>query len=198
MNIYRKYSDEDLIEAYSTMMDYSGKPTKEMLTAIETRGGLEKFLNELEFKRIHQSEIGRIRKHVHELCKKGLTLDSIKSSITSETLSENEVDSIIQKRFDEYQFHVSDTKITAKTIYGSLFGFILGTLLGSLFLTLVYSFFATLIFFPIILTYIICYFTIKFFTKQSRSNAVVFVASFLATIASALLASGITYVLTTK
>lgn len=198
MNMYRKYSDEDLIEAYSTMMDYSGKPNAEMLKAIELKGGLEKFLNDIEFKKKHQSEIGRIRKEVHELCKKVSTLETLKDLITSNTLSETEVDDVVQKRFVEYQFHVSNTKITAKTIYGSLIGFMIGTFCGSLFLILAYWFFATFILFPIVLTYIICYFIIKFFTKQSRSNAVVFIASFLATIASMILASGITYMLTMK
>ena len=198
MNMYGKYSDEDLVEAYSTMVDYSGKPNAEMLKAIDDRGGLEKFLNDIEFKKKHQSEIGRIRKQVEEFCKNGATLETLKDAIKSDTLSENEVDNVVQKKCAEYQFHVSNTKITAKTIYGSLIGFVIGTILGSLFLILAYWFFTTLILFPIVLTYIICYFTIKFFTKQSRSNAVVFVASFLATIASMLLASGITYLIATK
>jgi hypothetical protein len=75
--MYRKYSDEDLVEAYSTMMDYSGKPNVEMLQAIELRGGMEKFLYDIEFKKKHQSEIGRIRKQVQELCEKGATLETL-------------------------------------------------------------------------------------------------------------------------
>ena len=41
--MYKKYSDEELIEVYSSMIDYSGKVSKEMLSEIESRGGLEIF-----------------------------------------------------------------------------------------------------------------------------------------------------------
>ncbi|TRX31879.1 hypothetical protein FNW52_17970 [Flavobacterium sp. ZT3R18] len=193
--MYKKYSDEDLKEAYSTMMDYSGKADAGILTEIESRGGLEKFLRQIEIQRINQTEIGRIAKEIRLLNSNGLNKDAIKNSVQSDILSKDELEYLIERKLVEYQAIIADRTITSKTIFGSIFGIILGSVLGCIFLILAISFFGRLVFFPLVGVYIICYFTIKFFTKQSRNNAVVFIASFLSTVISMLLAIGITSIL---
>jgi hypothetical protein len=193
--MYKKYSDEDLKEAYSTMMDYSGKANSEILTEIESRGGLGKFLKQIEIQRINQTEIGRITKEVRLLNSNGLDKNAIKDSVQSDILSKDELEHLIERKLVEHKAIIADRTITSKTIFGSVFGIILGSILGCIFLILAISFFGKLVFFPLVGVYIICYFTIKFFTKQSRNNAVVFIASFLSTVISTLLAIGITSIL---
>ena len=193
--MYRKYSDEDLIEAYSTMMDYSGKANSEILIEIEKRGGLENFLREIEIQKLNQTEIGRIIKEVRLLDSKGLGKNAIKEALESNILTKSELDDLIERKLVEHQAIIADRTITYKTIFGSVLGMILGSILGCVFLISAISFFGELVFFPLVGVYIICYFTIKFFTKQSRNNAVVFIASFLSTVISALLAIGMTSLL---
>ena len=43
--MYNKYSDDELIEAYTTMMDYSGKISNDMVNAIEKEEEWFVFLN---------------------------------------------------------------------------------------------------------------------------------------------------------
>ncbi|MBW4362463.1 hypothetical protein [Flavobacterium taihuense] len=193
--MYKKFSDEDLKEAYSTMMDYSGKANSELLTEIESRGGLEKFLRQIEIQKINQTEIGRITKEIRLLNSNGLDKNAIKDSLQSDILSKDELDYLIEQKLVEHQAIIADRTITSKTIFRSILGMILGSILGSIFLILAISFIGRLVFFPLVGVYIICYFTIKFLTKQSRNNAVVFIASFLSTVISAFLAIGITSIL---
>ena len=186
--MYTKYSDEDLIEAYTTMMDYSGKASKDMLHEIDQRGGMQKFLNQIASKRLYQTEIGRISKEVRLFSQKGIDKVGIMNEIQSELLSEEERVDLIAKKLFEYQAIAADRAINPRTISGSLLGLTIGSVLGAGFYLLSLSIFEQFTFRPLIGSYIICYLTIRFFTKQSRNNAFVFIASFLATVISALLA----------
>ena len=184
---YSKYSDDDLIESYTTMIDYSGKADDALLKEIEHRGGIDSFLKRIENKKTNHKEINRIVKEVHTLSKDYSDLEFIKKFISSDILSQQELDELVAIKFKEHQDMLVDRKIDSKTIIGSVIGTLIGSFLGFLFLVLCLYLFDAFLFFTIVGAYIICYVAIRLITKKSRNNAAVFIASALGTIIATIL-----------
>ncbi len=65
--MYKKFSDEKLIEAYSAMIDYSGTISDDLSNEIESRGGLKAFIEKIERKNILSQEINRVSQEVYSL-----------------------------------------------------------------------------------------------------------------------------------
>ena len=181
---YTKYSDDELLDSWSTMIDYSGKANPDILAEIENRGGMETFLKRKESNEKNKKEIGRISKEVHDGCKNfvGADVEFIKQAITSEILSKEELDSLIERKFIEHPALLADKEINSNTIVGSITGTLIGAVLGALFLIICTAIFKRILFVLLIGVYVISYHTIKFITKKSRNNIVVFIASLIATI----------------
>lgn len=184
---YSKFSYDDLIESYTNMISYSGKVEPEIVKEIENRGGLEKFLRAIDNNKKHRVEVDRIIKQVFELSTDFKDLEFIRQFIKSDILRKDDLDDLIERKFDEYQKISADKKINSKTIFGSLLGILLGSLLGSLFLILSTFIFGGIVFYLIFVVIFICYSSIKLITKQSKSNSVVYVATSIATLISFLL-----------
>ncbi|SHM86809.1 hypothetical protein [Flavobacterium saccharophilum] len=179
---YKNYSNEDLIEAYNTMLDYSGKASNEILLEIDKRGGLDVFLSNIEFNKSNKEEINRISQEVYNLSKDFNDLEFIKGLIKSETLEHNELDKLVTLKFEQNQAFLKNRKIDQKTIFGSLVGMIIGIIISLIFYILVTSLLGKFVFYPIIGVYFICYQAIKLITKQTRDNILVFLSSFAGTI----------------
>lgn len=179
---YKNYSNEELIEAYSTMLDYSGKASNEILLEIDKRGGIDDFLTKIEFNKSNKEEINRISQEIYNLCKDFNDLDFIKGLIKSEILETNELDNLVTLKFNQYQAFLKNRKIDQKTIFGSLVGMIIGIIISLIFYSLVTFLIGKFVFYPIIGVYFICYQTIKLITKQTRDNTFVFLASFIGTL----------------
>jgi len=184
---YRKFSYDDLIRSYTNMITYSGEIDPDILKEIENRGGLAKFLIAIENNKNHRVEVNRIVQQVFELSKDFKDLEFIKQFVKSNVLTKDDLDDLIERKFDEHQKMLSDKKINSKTVVGSLIGIFIGSLLGFLFLLLSIVIFGGIVFYLFFFVAFICYFSIKFITKQSKNNSVVFIASFIATIISILL-----------
>lgn len=190
--MYEKYSDDELIEAYSSMIEYSGEINKEMSTEIEFRGGLESFKKKIEQKNIIVQETKRISAEVYSLTSPETNLEFIKKLITSNILTQEQLNELIENRFLQYQVINNDKAITPRTILGSITGIILSIILSSLLLFFVIKQLQGFFYVLLIPTYILNYFIIKFITKQTRVNWVIFVATFVATVASAIVSLYIT------
>lgn len=184
---YKNYSNEDLIEAYTTMLDYSGKASNEILLEIDTRGGIDDFLSNIEFNKSNKEEINRISQEVYNLSKDFNDLEFIKGLIKSEKLHPNELDNFVTLKFEQHQAFLKNRKIDQKTIVGSLVGMLIGTIVSLIFYILVTSLLGKFVFYPIIGVYFICYQAIKLITKQTRDNTFVFAASFAGTILTMLI-----------
>ncbi|MCM0666104.1 hypothetical protein [Flavobacterium tyrosinilyticum] len=179
---YKNYSDKDLEEAYNTMVDYSGKASKEILLEINNRGGIDVFLSTLESNKINKKEIQRITKEVYDLSNDYSDLDFIKQFVKSDILDSIELNNLIDSKFNEHQEILKDREINQKTIYGSLAGMSLGIIISLLFYILIINLLGKFIYYPIIAVYFICYRSIKFITKQTRDNTFVFLTSLAGTI----------------
>ncbi|MCL9805574.1 hypothetical protein NAT51_08570 [Flavobacterium amniphilum] len=184
---YSKFSYDDLIESYANMIAYSGKVEPEIIQEIENRGGLDKFLRAIDNNKKHRVEVDRIIKEVFELSSDFKDLEFIKQFIKSDVLRHDDLNDLIERKFEEHQKMTADKKINSKTVFGSLLGILAGSLLGFLFLFLSTFIFGGIVSYLFFFVMFICYSSIKFITKQSRNNAVVYVVTFIATVISVLL-----------
>ncbi len=182
--MYGKYSEDELIEAYTTMMDYSGKVESEILNEIEHRGGLEKFLQSMQQKEVNKKESDRILNEIIRFNKEGNDLETIKKIISSEIWTKQHLDAFVENRYIRHQFYLNDKSIDKEVVTKSILGVIVSSLAG----TSIWAFsmlFLKFVFFPIlIVVYFVSYFIIKGFTGKTRNNGVVFIASFVSTIIS--------------
>lgn len=185
---YKKFSEDDLIESCTALIDYSGKANPEILQEIENRGGMESFLTSIEKKKLNQKEINRIARETVELSDDDKDLEFVKRFIKSDILSQESLEQLIERKFNEHQLEISDRKINSNAIIGGFFGIIIGSILGYLFLMVGIHFLEKFYFSSMIGAYIVCYLSIKFLTKQSRNNVVIFIASFIAAVISMVLA----------
>ena len=184
---YKNYSDEDLVEAYSTMIDYSGKASNEILIEIDNRGGLNAFLENIEFNKSNKQEINRISQEIYTLNNDFHDLEFIKSFIKSDTLTPEELDDLITLKFHQHEAFLQNRKIDQKTVFASLVGMIIGIIISLAFYIFVIYLLDRFIYYPIIGVYFICYQTIKLITKKTRDNTFVFLTSLAGTVLTLLL-----------
>lgn len=175
---YKKYADKDLLESYSTSMDYSGKADKDLVAEIDNRGGIDQIKKNVAEQNVIPNEIKRIYKLVFSLYKKEPNPDTIKSSITSNILSSDQLDKVIDMAIDDVEKHTKDISINSQTIIGSLIGVIVSSLLGAGLWC--YSIIQTGKMYYILTAgiLIISYIIIRVLTRQSKNNVLVFIATF--------------------
>ena len=176
---YVKYEDQDLLESYSTALDYSGKPDKDLVFEIDRRGGIDALKQRVEKANIVPAEIKRIRSIVFTLYAKKTESGEIRSQTTSEILSSGELEVIVQAAIRDAEIQYKDLSITPRTLVGSLIGIIISGLAGGI--LWYYTIWQTgkihYILTPFIL--LVSYPIIWICTGQSKNNAVVFIANFL-------------------
>lgn len=179
---YKNYSNDDLKEAYNTMLDYSGKADTNILSEINNRGGIETFLRNIELEKNHKTETNRIAKQVYSLSNDYADLEFIKQFVHSEIFSNVELEKLVVQKFNEHRQILEDRKIDQKTIFGSLIGMICGVIVSSIIYIILVNSLGRIIFYPLIGVYFICYHIIKLITKQTRENTFVFITTILGTI----------------
>lgn len=177
---YKKYSDKDLLESYSTALDYSGKANDELLLEIDSRGGIDQVKKNVSDQNVVPNEIKRINKLVFVLYKNGGDSCTIKSAVSSEMLDADQLNKAIDNAIVAADKYIKNHSITAKTIIGSLIGVIIAALAGAV--VLCYSVIKTGLFYYAVPVgiYMMAYAIIWLITKQNRNNVVVFIASFVA------------------
>lgn len=175
------------MEVYTTMTDYGGKVSDEITEAVNERGGLDILLKRIAQNSVVPNEIRRITKEIYALNSKAMDVEFVKTLLTSNILTRPELDKLIEQKFAKAQAISNNRTINSKTIIGSIAGIVAGSVVVGVLWAASIIYFGQMIFPFIIPVYIFCYLIIKFFTKQSRSNVVVFVAAFLATILALLI-----------
>jgi hypothetical protein len=183
-NYYSKYNFKELADIYTTTIANYGKIDGAFLEEINNRGGEIKFKEQLEDEKILRNERQRIINETAGLITAETDIDFVKKLISSELISKNEVDAIVESAASSTLKYQSNKAITTKTIVGCIIGGGVGYLvgLGLLFLQAIYL--KNVYYLSLILMYIIAYFIISLITKQNASNIIVFISVFLATILS--------------
>ncbi|WP_160136358.1 hypothetical protein [Chryseobacterium sp. c4a] len=186
-NIYRNYNEEDLIVAYLHMTDHTGTINNEMREVINQKFDYNEFVSKAENRKILIKEKGRVAFEVYHSVQKDETIYSILNNISSEMMDKEELKIFILEKFDQFSRVKENDRIDKKTIYRSLLGIIIASINGLLFLYTILSFTSEFSFFLLIPIYILNYLVIRWITKKTRDNIIVFLAVLISVIISTVL-----------
>jgi hypothetical protein len=184
---YDGYSDDELFEVYSELENYSDEAKDALNKIILRRGGLERLLTDQKEKQIISAEIERINNEVQKFYAPDVDISFLKKLITSDILSADKLNQIIDIKYSELEKELEDKKIKPQTLSGSIIGGIIAGIIGGVLwgLQMIYSKrIFTILFLGLIL---LCYGIIKLSTKQSHKNKVVLIATIIATIIALLI-----------
>lgn len=187
MNIYKNFSEEELVDAYIQWIDNSGKIGKELEEVLIERGNIDIIKAKANHKKLIIKEKGRISFEINKMVLQNKSLEEIDEKISSELLEQDELSYFILEKYIVFEHNKKDSEVDKDTIYKSIIGLAVASIAGFLFLLLILFIIKGFIFYLLVPTYIVCYFIIKMITGKSRSNLAVFISTFLATVFSALL-----------
>ena len=187
MNIYKNFSEEELVDAYIQWIDNSGKIGKELEEVLIERGNIDIIKAKANHKKLIIKEKGRIAFEINKMVLQNKSLEEIDEKISSELLEKDELSYFILEKYIVFEHNKKDSEVDKDTIYKSIIGLAVASIAGFLFLLLILFIIKGFIFYLLVPTYIVCYFIIKMITEKSRSNLAVFISTFLATVFSALL-----------
>lgn len=181
---YEAMSDAELYQMHTNIQDYTEEARDALAIVIEQRGGMEAIVSNWEAGQLIRKEKHRIRQEVSKLYTPDAGAEFYSKLIVSEKLSDNEMIHLINDHISVLNTHQENITVKPRTVYGSLFGGLLSIIVGGsmwgIFLIETHRMFV----FLAIAVVLICYFIIRFFTRQDQKNKVVL----LATVVSSVLA----------
>lgn len=179
---YSQYSDVELMEVYSNKNRYTNDAKQALDIVIEKKGGIQSLTVQYDKTVAKELEKSRIKNDATELYLNGLTKNDINYALTSEVLTSDEIQQIIETTSTEIEATKRDLEIKPSTIIGSILGGIIGGTIGGILwgLQIIYS--GRIFYIFAIGLGIISYGFIKFFTKQSRNNIAVSIITILSVI----------------
>jgi hypothetical protein len=179
---YSKYSDEDILETYNSMLEYSGRADKDLMIEIESRGGLEKIKLNENGRNIVPDEVKRINRLVLHSYKIEPDQDMIRNAISSSVLSPDELSQVIDAALLNAKSYYNDKKIDAGTIIRCLIGVAISAVAGAWFWCFSIMITGEMMYILITVIYLISYLITRLLTRKSRNNVLVFLAGFVATL----------------
>lgn len=176
---FETYNDAELYDIFINPDNYSEEAKEAFNIVVKKKGGIANLENRIVVRKKLISEAERIKEEVYELSKSGSDKNFAKGMITSNYLSPAEVNKIIDSTFDAIEQEKDDVKIKPRTIYGSLLGGAIASVISGILwgMLLIYS--ERVMIFMLIVPALICYWIIKTFTRQSKSNIVILIATIL-------------------
>lgn len=187
---YNKLKDKDLLESYTTAMDYSGKADKNLIAEIKNRGGIEKLKGIVNAQNIIPNEIKRLNKLIIDFYNQGKTPIEAKSEIESEILSQDEKNKLIDNGYQNLEKNKKDISINTRTIIGSVVGFLIAVIIGAAISYYTAATSGKIVYAIPAIIFVISYIIIRVLTGQSKNNWVVFVTSFFQLLSHLLLDFG--------
>jgi len=174
---YDAYTDEQVFEVYTSIDTYSNEAKEALNIVIAKRGGLEKLIESEKERNARSKEIERIKLEVTRLSTPDTDDSFLKKIVTSNILSNEEVDEIVDNTLKLASREKEDKEIKPRTVWGSIIGGGVASLVGgSLWgLQLIYS--KKVFVILLIGLVLLCYGIIKFSTKQSNKNVVVVITT---------------------
>ncbi|MCL5991265.1 MAG: hypothetical protein M1419_04100 [Bacteroidetes bacterium] len=182
VNIYQSYSEKELMDVYSNINNYSYEANEALQIVISNKGGINKLKEKLANELAIENEISKIKMEVAEFIKRGFETNDLKNRYKSSLLTKEQLDSLIEDVKTKIESEKSDKKIKPRTIIGSVIGGVISGTIGGIFwgVQMIYSGHIFAIFgFGIAL---LSYGTIRFFTKQSKNNIIVLIATMISVI----------------
>lgn len=184
---YQKYSDEELMEVYLKIDEYTDIGKEALKIVLKDKGGIDSLKERLEKQSDFNNEISKIRQEIFELKNQGKNASDIEENIKANHVNLNHIDKIIKDATNEFELEKSDRKIKPRTIIGSILGGIIGGTIGGIIwgVQMIFSnhIFLILVFGLAMLSYAL----IRLFTRQSKNNLVVLVMTVISVIYALLL-----------
>ena len=179
---YQKYSDQELLDTYLNIDEYTDEGKEALKLVLKSRGGIdivkERITKQLEI----DSEVERIREEIVQLLSQGRNPKQIKENIAISNISETHLEDIIEKVSAEFELEKSDKQIKPKTIIGSIIGGFIGGTIGGIIwgVQMVHSnhIFLILAIGLVMLSYAF----VRLFTQQSKKNKIVLVMTVVSVI----------------
>lgn len=172
---YSDYSDEQLIEVYHNLNDYSDDARHAFAEVIQARGGMERLHETDRLQKSFVAETERLKMEVRRLSTSDVDLEFLTKMIRSDVIDEGSTRAIIRETLDEINRDTEDRKIKPRTIMGGGVAAVVSGVLGGILwgLQMMWSgrMFAIVFIGLIVLSYGI----IRVVTKQSHKNTAVFV-----------------------
>lgn len=91
MNIYKNFSEEELVDAYIQWIDNSGKIGKELEEVLIERGNIDIIKAKANHKKLIIKEKGRISFEINKMVLQNKSLEEIDEKISSELLEKDEL-----------------------------------------------------------------------------------------------------------
>ncbi len=174
---YDAYTDEQVFDVYASIDTYSNEAKEALNIIIAKRGGLEKLIEREKERNARSKEIERIKLEVTRLSTSDTDDSFLKKIVTSNILSNEEVNEIVHNTLKVASQEKEDKEIKPRTVWGSIIGGGIASLVGgSLWgLQLIYS--KKVFVILLIGLVLLCYGIIKFSTRQSNKNVVVLITT---------------------
>lgn len=176
---FETYNDAELYDIYSNPDNYSDEAKEAFNIVIKKKGGIANLENRIVVRKKLLSEAEKIKQEVYELSKSGGDRNFAKGMITSKYLSPDAVNEIIDSTFNTIEQEKADVKIKPRTIYGSLLGGALASIISGILWGAILIYTEKALGLMVIAPALICYWIIKAFTKQSKNNIVILIATIL-------------------
>ncbi|WP_027381283.1 hypothetical protein [Chryseobacterium daeguense] len=185
MGFYSSFSEQDLIESYKNQIDYQEKISDELLEEITQRGSLKDFQDKIENQRKILDERNRIIREIHQHYMNKRSKEECFSLLDSNILSQKEIKILVHTKYYQIKYNIDNLKVDLNIIVRSFAGIFIASSISTLIMSSLLIAVNELIVFHLFLlvpAYIINYFIIRLFTKKTRENLTVFIATFLATL----------------
>ncbi len=179
---YQNYSDEELMNIYEQIDDYSDEAKEALMFVINKNGGLNGLNERLNKENEKDELISKINKQIIELINDGNRASEIKNKIQYDYISETEIDELITKNINRIQEEKSDREIKPRTIFGGIIGGVIGGTIGGIIwgIQMIYS--GHMLYIFGIGLVLLSYAFIRLFTKQSKKNIIVILITIISVI----------------
>jgi hypothetical protein len=136
MNIYKNFSEEELVDAYIQWIDNSGKIGKELEEVLIERGNIDEIKAKANHKKLVIKEKGRIAFEINKLVLQNKSLEEVDEKISSELLEKEELSHFVLEKYIAFEHNKKDYEVDKVTIYKSIIGLIVASFAGFLFLSI--------------------------------------------------------------
>lgn len=175
INTYTSFSDEQLLEAYHNIGDYTIEAKEALTLIIKNRGGIENLLTKERLQNEVFLETERIKQQVRRLRTPVVDLEFLNKMIKSEILEESQKEFIIGQAFEEITQELEDKKIKPRTLLGGGLAAGIASLIGGILWGLQIMWSGRIFAIFLIGLVLLCYGLIRLFTKQSHKNIAVII-----------------------
>ena len=188
LNLYRNYSDQELINLFSNNEGYSEEAKVIIYKVVDEKGGIEKLQQNLNEKAIIDKEMFRIRIEVRKLFSAETNAEFVRKLLTSDILPKNQLDAVVDEEFEQLTAYKAGNSFDLKTIVFAALGIVVSSIAAGYLWSLIIGQTNRVPIFLIIGLVLFCYFIILGITRKSKFNPVVLIATTIAVIIAYLIA----------